>query len=45
MLSKTNIRCIRPGLGLSPKFFDAVLGKTINADVNRGTALSWGLIG
>ena len=45
VLSKTNIRCIRPGLGLSPKFFDAVLGKTINADVNRGTALSWGLIG
>ena len=40
-----NIRIIRPGLGLAPKYFDRVLGRTINKDVKRGTALTFELIG
>ncbi|MBM9577338.1 pseudaminic acid synthase [Leptospira sp. 201903070] len=39
-----NIRSIRPGYGLPPKFIDQVIGKTINKDVPRGTALSWDLL-
>ena len=35
-----NVRAIRPGLGLPPKFLDTTLGKTAAQDVMRGTALS-----
>ncbi len=45
VLTRENLRAIRPGLGLPPKYFEQVLGKIINRDVKRGTALVWGLIG
>lgn len=40
-LTKDNIRAIRPGLGLPTKYIQHVLGKTVNKDLKRGTALSW----
>ncbi len=43
-LTKHNLRSIRPGLGLSPKYFDQIIGSKINRDVPKGTALSWELI-
>ncbi len=43
-LTKHNLRSIRPGLGLSPKYFDQILGSKINRAVPKGTALSWELI-
>lgn len=45
ILSRENLRVIRPGLGLPPKYFDQVLGKVIKQDVMRGTALRWELLG
>ena len=45
ILTEKNIRIIRPGRGLSPRYFDLMLGKRVNKDVNRGTALSFDLIG
>jgi len=43
-LTRDNVRAIRPGLGMPPKYFDDVLGKKVNADLKKGTALSWRLI-
>lgn len=43
-LTEKNIRAIRPGNGLSPKFYDNVLGKQVKKDVGRGTALNWDII-
>lgn len=43
-LTNKNIRNIRPGYGLAPKYFDMVIGKTVNQDVKQGTALSWDII-
>lgn len=40
-----NLRCIRPGLGLPPKYFDLLLGRRVNRDVKKGTPMSWNLIG
>jgi len=37
--TKENVRAIRPGFGLPPKFIDEVLGKTARVDLKRGTAL------
>lgn len=39
-LSPENIRSIRPAVGLHPKYYDEVLGKTANWDILRGTPLS-----
>ncbi|WP_040952422.1 pseudaminic acid synthase [Gorillibacterium massiliense] len=44
ILSEKNVRIIRPGYGLSPKFYEYVLGKKLNRDVVKGTPLSWDLI-
>lgn len=39
-----NLRVIRPGLGLAPKFYDDVLGKRIRHDAKSGTPLTWDLV-
>jgi len=41
VLTKENIRAIRPGLGLPTKFLGQILGKVMKTSVKRGTALSW----
>lgn len=43
-LTSDNIRAIRPGLGLPPKYLEQILGKTVKRDVARGTAFQWDLI-
>ncbi|MDT9547572.1 MAG: pseudaminic acid synthase [Chlorobium phaeovibrioides] len=43
VLTAENVRAIRPGLGLSTKYLDVVLGKRVKHDVERGTALEWKL--
>lgn len=45
ILTKINVRAIRPGLGLPPKYLDQVLGMRVKQDVKRGTALAWELLG
>jgi pseudaminic acid synthase len=40
-----NIRSIRPGYGLAPRFLPQVLGKSAAYDIARGTPLSWDHIG
>lgn len=45
LLTTDNIRAIRPGYGLAPKFFDTVLGMHAKSAIARGTALSWNLLG
>ena len=36
-----NVRRIRPGYGLAPKYFNEILGKRVKCDIERGTAMSW----
>lgn len=43
-LSKHNLRIIRPGYGLAPKYYDDLLGKKVKRGVKRGTPVSWGMI-
>jgi pseudaminic acid synthase len=45
VLTPQNLRAIRPGLGLPPKFLDDLLGKRVTRSVRRGTPASWDLIG
>jgi pseudaminic acid synthase len=43
-LTEKNLRSIRPGFGLHPKHYHELLGKKVNADIERGTAMNLGLI-
>ena len=45
VLTRENLRLIRPGLGLKPKHYADLLGKRVSRDVARGTAASWDLLG
>ncbi|MBK7563234.1 MAG: pseudaminic acid synthase [Propionivibrio sp.] len=45
ILTEANLRCIRPGFGLAPKYYDNLLGRRVNRDVDKGTPMSWDLIG
>lgn len=44
VFNKTNLRRIRPGMGLPPKHFSEILGKKITKDTKIGTPMSWDLI-
>ena len=44
VFTTANLRAVRPGFGLSPKYFDILLGKRVKRDVKKGTAVSWELI-
>jgi pseudaminic acid synthase len=36
-----NLRSIRPGHGLQPRYLQDILGKTASQDIRRGTPLGW----
>ena len=42
--SEDNVRTIRPGYGLKPKYLKNIMGKTAKRDIKKGTPLSWDLI-
>ena len=44
VITEKNMRAIRPGLGLPPKYYNIVLGKKVSGDVARGTAVCWDLL-
>jgi len=45
VLTEQNVRSIRPGYGLHPRYLNTVLGKRVNKFIDRGTPLNWDLIG
>ena len=44
VITENNLRCIRPGLGLPPKYYEMLLGKKVICDIQRGTAVSWSIV-
>lgn len=36
-----NIRSIRPGYGLHPRYFETLIGRTASCNIPRGTPLAW----
>lgn len=43
ILTSENVRSIRPGYGLAPKYYQHVIGKKVVRDIPKGTALSFDL--
>ncbi|NQU62874.1 MAG: pseudaminic acid synthase [SAR324 cluster bacterium] len=44
-LTSENMRIVRPGMGLEPKYYDVLLGRKVNQEVKKGTAMSWSFLG
>ncbi|MGI0534869.1 pseudaminic acid synthase [Bacillus pfraonensis] len=44
LLTTENIKAIRPGYGLAPKYLPILLGKKVKKDVVKGTPVNWDLI-
>jgi pseudaminic acid synthase len=44
-IDEHNVRAIRPGYGLPAKYYEIVLGKCINQNVQKGTPVDWKYIG
>lgn len=44
VISSQDIRAIRPGFGLAPKYFEEILGKKLVNDVERGDPVSFEVI-
>jgi pseudaminic acid synthase len=45
LFNPENVRSIRPGNGLHPRHLDEVMGRPAVRDIERGTPLSWALVG
>ena len=44
IITQENLRCIRPGMGLPPKYYEDLIGRKVNMDVKKGTGVSWVMI-
>lgn len=44
LITEKNVRSIRPGFGLHPKYLKDILGKTIKKDLEKGTPLNLNLV-
>ena len=44
-LTEDNIRVIRPGYGLKPKYYDDLLGQKALVDIARGTPIGFEMVG
>jgi N-acetylneuraminate synthase len=44
LLTRDNIRAIRPGYGLPPKFIDFCLGRQARIGIRRGTPINWDIL-
>lgn len=44
VFTKENLRIVRPGNGLAPKHYEALLGKKAARDIKKGTPASWDLV-
>jgi len=42
IITEENVKSIRPGYGLHPKYYNDILGKKFRKDFKKGTPLKWG---
>jgi N-acetylneuraminate synthase len=43
-ITRDSIRIVRPGFGLAPKNLPKLLGRTVNQDIKKATAVNWKVI-
>lgn len=45
VFTKENLRAVRPGFGLPPKYYEYLIGKKVKEDVKKGTPVTWDIVG
>ena len=43
--TEENVKSIRPGYGLHPRYYKEILGKKACSDLEKGTPMAWNMIG
>jgi pseudaminic acid synthase len=43
-ITENDIKRIRPGFGIPPKYFNSLIGRRVTLDIKRGDAVTWDLI-
>ncbi len=43
-ISHMNVKIIRPGLGVSPKYFTSIMGKKVNRNINVGEPIKFNIL-
>jgi N-acetylneuraminate synthase len=41
LITEADVKSVRPGFGLPPKFHEQLLGRAVKQNIKRGTAVSW----
>lgn len=44
VITEKNVRCVRPGFGLHPKYLQELIGKRVNRDLEKGERFSMNMI-
>lgn len=44
VVKKGDVRSVRPGFGVAPKFMDTVIGRQVSTDVSPNTPVSWDML-
>ena len=44
VITNENLKAIRPGLGLAPKYIKDLLGRKVVTDISKGTPVSWSIL-
>jgi pseudaminic acid synthase len=44
VLTQDNLRVIRPGLGLHPRYYERMLGRHVTRNVKKGEPLAWSIV-
>ena len=45
IITEKNVRSVRPGYGLHPKFINDILGKTVNKKLEKGESMRFDSVG
>jgi len=45
LVTLENVKSIRPGYGLAPKYLDSILGRHVLKNIKKGQAISWSIMG
>lgn len=44
VITENNMRSIRPGYGIHPRYYNEILGRRVTKNISRGTPVNWSLI-
>ncbi|MGR6836673.1 pseudaminic acid synthase [Syntrophomonas erecta] len=44
VFTEKNLRIVRPGYGLEPKYYDVIIGRKVREDIKKGTPVKWEII-